>query len=79
MPNFASLLAEAAQLPVAERIHLIEALWDTVPEESLPPLSDEWLAEIEKRSAEYDSGSVVTVPWEEIRADALRRLARNRD
>jgi len=45
------------------RIHLIEALWDTLPEESLPPLSNEWLAEIEKRSTEYDSGSVVKVPW----------------
>ena len=75
MAKYESLLADAAQLPVADRIQLIEALWDTVPENSLPPLSDEWLAEIERRSVEYDSGSVVTVPWEAIRADALRRLA----
>lgn len=75
MANYESLLADAAQLSVADRIQLIEALWDTVPENSLPPLSDEWLAEIERRSAEYDSGSVVAVAWEEIRADALRRLA----
>ncbi|NQT16853.1 MAG: addiction module protein [Planctomycetes bacterium] len=79
MAKYESLLANAAQLPVADRIQLIEALWDTVPENSLPPLSDEWLAEIERRSAEYDSGSVATVPWEEIRADALRRLARKSD
>lgn len=79
MTKYESLLANAAQLPVADRIQFIEALWDTVPEDSLPPLSDEWLAEIERRSAEYDSGSVATVPWEEIRADALRRLARKRD
>ena len=79
MAKYESLLANAAQLPVADRIQLIEALWDTVPENSLPPLSDEWLAEIERRSTEYDSGSVVTVPWEEIRADALRRLARKSD
>lgn len=79
MAKYESLLANAAQLPVADRIQLIEALWDTVPENSLPPLSDEWLTEIERRSAEYDSGSVATVPWEEIRADALRRLARKSD
>lgn len=74
MPDYKTLLADASELPVAERIQLIEALWDTVPDNTaLPPLSQEWLAEIQRRSAEFDSGSVRTVPWEEIRADALRR------
>ena len=40
----------------------------------MPPLSDEWIAEINRRSAEYDAGLVQPVPWEQIRADALRRL-----
>ncbi len=75
MADYESVMEDAAQLPVAERIQLIEALWDTVPEDCLPPLSDEWIAEIEKRSGEYDSGPVVTVPWETIRADASRRGA----
>jgi putative addiction module component (TIGR02574 family) len=73
MPNYEAVLADASRLPVVERIQLIEALWDTLPGDALPPLSDEWLAEIERRSAEYDSGSVQAVPWEQIRADALRR------
>jgi putative addiction module component (TIGR02574 family) len=73
MPDYETLLADASQLPLAERIQLMEALWDTVPDDSLPPLSKEWLAEIQRRSAEYDSGAVRTVPWEEIRADAPRR------
>ena len=58
-------------IPVAdltERIQLIDALWDTVPDDALPPLSKEWLAEIQRRSAEFDSGTVRTVPWEESRA-----------
>jgi len=74
MPNYETLLADASCLPVADRIQLIEALWDTLPVDSLPPLSDEWVAEIQRRSAEYDSGSVQTVPWEQIRAEALRRV-----
>jgi putative addiction module component (TIGR02574 family) len=74
MPDYDSLLANAAQLPVDARIQLIEALWDTVPEDAMPPLSDEWLAEIQRRSAEYDAGAVQPVPWEQIRADAMRRL-----
>ncbi|MBI3865673.1 MAG: addiction module protein [Planctomycetia bacterium] len=73
MPTYESLLTEAAQLPVADRIQLIDAIWDTLPANSLPPLSDEWTAEIQRRSAEYDSGSAQTVSWEQIRAEALRR------
>jgi putative addiction module component (TIGR02574 family) len=74
MPDFQTVLADATGLSVDDRIQLIEALWDTVPAEALPPLSDEWLAEIRRRSAEYDSGLVSTVPWEQIRANALRRV-----
>lgn len=76
MSNYESILADAAELPVVDRIQLIEALWDTVPEDALPPLSEEWLSEIERRSAEFDSGLVGTVPWEEVKAEALRRLER---
>jgi putative addiction module component (TIGR02574 family) len=73
MPDYETVLAEARRLPLVERVQLIEALWDTLPADSLPPLTDEWLAEIKRRSAEYDSGLIDTVPWEQVRADALRR------
>jgi putative addiction module component (TIGR02574 family) len=73
MSDYESLLADASQLPLGARIQLIEALWDTVPADSLPPLSDEWLAEIQRRSAEYDSSAVRPIPWEQVRAEAFRR------
>ncbi len=73
MSAYETLLADASRLPLGERIQLIEALWDTVPDDGLPPLSKEWLMEIQRRSAEFDEGAVRPVPWEEIRADALRR------
>jgi putative addiction module component (TIGR02574 family) len=73
MASYESLLSDASRLPVGERIQLIEALWDTVPEESLPRLSDERIAEIERRSAEFDAGTVQPIPWEQVRAEALRR------
>jgi putative addiction module component (TIGR02574 family) len=71
--DYESLLADASCLPLTERIQLIEALWDTVSGDWLPPPGDGWLSEIERRTMEYDSGAVETVPWEDIRADALRR------
>jgi putative addiction module component (TIGR02574 family) len=72
--DYDSLLADAIRLPVADRIKLAEALWETVPVESLPPLTDAWLEEVKRRSAEYDSGTAETIPWEQVRADALRRI-----
>lgn len=73
MATVESLLADAARLPVAARIQLIDAIWDTLPADSLPPLNDEWRAEIERRSAQYDAGATETVSWEKIRDEALRR------
>ncbi len=74
MSTVESLLADAAQLPVAERIRLIEAIWETLPDGDLPPQSEEWIAEIQRRSAKIDSGSMETVPWEQVQAEALRRV-----
>jgi putative addiction module component (TIGR02574 family) len=73
MPTYETLLADATRLPVADRIQLIDAIWDTLPADALPPLSEEWTAEIRRRSAEYDSGCAETVPWEQIKAEALGR------
>ena len=74
MPNYETLLADAARLPVEDRLRLLDGIWDTLPSDALPPLSEEWTAEIQRRSAEYDAGRVQTVSWDEIKADALRRV-----
>jgi putative addiction module component (TIGR02574 family) len=72
--TFKSVLADAYGLSVADRIQLISEIWDTLPEDSLPPLSDEWLAEIQRRSAEYDANSAQVLSWEQVKAEALRRV-----
>ena len=33
-----------------------------------------WVAEIERRVAELDSGTATTVPWEEVKARLLANL-----
>jgi putative addiction module component (TIGR02574 family) len=74
MSNFEALLADASHLPVAERLQLIDAIWETLPADSLPPLSVEWTGEIQRRSAEYDAGSTETIAWEKVKTEALRRI-----
>lgn len=48
--------------------------YEAVRADALPPLSVEWIAEIQRRSAEYDAGSAETVTWDQVKADALRRV-----
>jgi putative addiction module component (TIGR02574 family) len=76
MSNYESILAEATHRSVLDRIQLIEAIWDSVPDGKIPPLDQEWPSEIEKRSAEFDSGQAITVTWSEIKASALDRLGK---
>jgi len=73
MQDVQSILSFAMQLSVSERLELIDALWESVPPVALPPLSDEWRAEIERRSSEVDAGTVATIPWERVREEAFRR------
>lgn len=72
MPTYEALLADAKSLPVANRIQLMDAIWDTLPPDSLPPLTDEWVAEIQRRSAELDAGTAEIVSSEQVKAEALR-------
>lgn len=42
-------------------------------DDSIPPLSAEWIAEIKRRSVEYDAGMVQTSPWEQVLREARLR------
>lgn len=74
MSDFTTVLSAAQQLPEQDRMRLIDALWDTLPEELDAPLSDEWAGEIERRIAELEAGTAQTIPWSQVRAEALARI-----
>ena len=73
MPEYESVLAAASRLPASDRLRLIDDLAASVPDDQPPALSEEWLAEIEHRSAELDSGAVIPEPWSDIRQRVFRR------
>jgi putative addiction module component (TIGR02574 family) len=73
MSDFDSLFADARQLPLEERLQFIDALWSTVPDDAALALSGEWMAEIQRRSDEYDAGLTHAVSWKKVRSQALRR------
>jgi putative addiction module component (TIGR02574 family) len=74
MSDFTSVLSAAQNLPEQDRLRLIDALWDTLPPEAEASISDEWRQEIERRVAELDAGAVETVPWSQVRDEALARI-----
>lgn len=74
MSDFSSVLSAAQRLPEKDRLRLIDALRESVPPDSGSPFSDEWAREIERRAAELDAGTARTVPWSQIRDEALARI-----
>lgn len=63
------------KLSVSERLDLITAIWDTIPD--APRLEDvpDWhLEEIERRLASAEANPAAGIPWEEVKAQ-LRKPA----
>jgi len=61
-------VAEILELPVDERIRLVELIWDSiaaVPESV--PMSDELKAELDRRLAEFEANPESGIPWDEVR------------
>ena len=61
-----ALEAEALQLSAAERARLIERLIASIDAD--PEVEDAWAAEVERRSAEIESGAVSLIPGPEALA-----------
>ena len=77
MATFESVLADALKLSAADRDRLIEAVLDSLPEDrEHPPLSAEWMEEIERRSAAFERGETKAIPWETVKAELIERSAR---
>ena len=68
-------LHELLRLPVAERLDLIEALWDSLAEngEAMLDVPESHKAELDRRWAEHERSPHDVVPWEKVKADLLKR------
>ena len=67
------LFDEAMRLEPQERATLMRLLIEALDADTEEGVEDAWRVEIEHRMAELDSGSVETIPWEEVRARLYRR------
>jgi len=62
------LFEEAMRLDPEERAALTGLLIESLEPESEEGVEQAWVAEIERRMVELDSGAIQTIPWDEVRA-----------
>lgn len=67
-------LTDVLTLPVAERLKLVEAIWDSIAEfpEAIQ-LTPAQQAELDRRLDHYLSNPVSASPWPEVKARILNR------
>ncbi len=78
MAEYETVFSAATELSVADRLRLIDELAASAAEDQPPSLSEHWLTEIERRSAEIDAGVVTPEPWPEVRQRLFRKIGLDR-
>ena len=64
----ATLIDEVKNLPLSQRIELIEALWESLAQEGYEPeLTHEQAAELDRRLAAHQEHPDDVIPWETIK------------
>ena len=68
-------LTEFQKMSVDERIELIGDIWDSIPAEAMPPLTQAQEKELERRIADYRQNPSSSLPWEVVKAELQKRLS----
>ncbi len=68
-------LPDFRDLSIAERVQLVEDIWDSIVVEAPEsvPLSAPQREELRRRLAAHDSDPATAIAWESVRADLLKR------
>ena len=70
------LVSNVRNLPLAERIELIDLLWESVAEQGYePPLTAEQAAELDRRLEAHRRNPGDVVSWDSIKEDILNRYS----
>lgn len=68
------LWKEASDLSEKDRADLAGLLLESLEDEPDEDVEAAWAAEIERRVAELDAGTVASIPWEQVRQRLTARL-----
>lgn len=72
------LLQEALALPAEAMAVLVDSLLESLDQQVDEDAEALWRKEIQRRSAEIDSGNAAMIPWSQVRARLLNTLRNGR-
>ena len=62
MTTLQEIITAVKSLSPADRLRLVDAVWDETSPETWPKPSQEWIKEVQRRSSEYDAGRMTASP-----------------
>ena len=71
--NLKDVFEDAFNLPESERATLAGLLIESLEPAPDADVEELWAAEAERRWRDIESGTVKTIPWEEVKAKLFRR------
>ena len=74
MMDTTTLLEQALSLPEHERARIAARLLESLDEGTQDDIDAAWAAEIERRCAAVDDGTLATSDWKDVRARIEREL-----
>ncbi len=74
MIDTTTLLEQALQLPQPERAKIASKLLESLDDNAQRDIDDAWAAEIERRCAAVDAGTLSTSDWKDVRARIEREI-----
>jgi len=77
MTRFEDVLGAAFGLTPADRLRLVDELWNQSAPGEWPMPNDEWIAEAQRRSSEYDQGHMPASSWPEVQSRARGKAGLN--
>jgi putative addiction module component (TIGR02574 family) len=66
MSTFQDVLSAALTLNATDRLRLADTLWEDTPPADWTLPDAEWIAEAQRRSAEYDAGRMSAATWSDV-------------
>ena len=72
--NTTTLLTEIQKLPVADRVVLVQQIWDQIAEsDAVLHLTDAQKAEIDRRASELEANPDIAIPWQDVQQTLRNR------
>lgn len=72
--DITATLKEITALSIEDRIHLVQAIWDSIAaEQAYPDLTEAQQEELDRRIADHEANPDNVLTWEEIKASLKKQ------